>query len=147
MTARSTTAAGDRRARLASGWRTRDFCRIPLLSSTAARTRETWALMAEALPGPVATRWERGLYHAGPQEILDILRTASGGTVLLLGHNPGIGSAAANLARSAPPHPRFFDYPTAATTVFRFDIEDWAGADWRGGEAVDFTVPRDLGIS
>lgn len=117
-----------------------------LLSSDAVRTRETWALMAAAFDAPVRERWEHALYHAGPQEILDILRTAEGRTVLLLGHNPGIGLAAANLAADGPRHPRFLDYPTAATTVYRFDIDSWREADWRGGDVIDFTVPRDLGV-
>ncbi len=117
-----------------------------LLSSTSVRTRETWALISRALQPRIPARWEAALYHAGPQEILDVLRTAEGETVMLLGHNPGIGIAAANLAAAGPGHPRFNDYPTAATTVYRFDIADWAEADWRGGEVVDFVVPRELGV-
>lgn len=117
-----------------------------VLSSDSARTRETWSLMAPAFDHAPPVRWDPALYHAGPQEILDCLRKAEGGTVLLLGHNPGIGIAAANLAASGPGHPRFLDYPTAATTIYRFDIADWDAADWRGGEILDFVVPRDLGI-
>jgi phosphohistidine phosphatase len=117
-----------------------------LISSTAMRTRETWALISRALPVGIAARWERRLYHAGPQDILDVLRRAQGQTILMLGHNPGIGTAAANLAAAPHPHPRFADYPTGATTVFRFDIDDWAEADWRGATIVDFIVPRELGV-
>lgn len=118
-----------------------------VLCSTAVRTRETWERMAVGFGGAeIAVRWEALLYHAGPQEILDRLRTAEGETVLVLGHNPGIGIAAANLALEPPKHLRFMDYPTTATTVYRFDIDDWAEADWRGGRVEAFVVPRDLGV-
>ncbi len=118
-----------------------------VLCSTAVRTRETWARMADVFGLPeIALRLEKLLYHAGPQDILDVLRGAEGETVLVLGHNPGIGIAASNLAAEAANHMRFLDYPTAATTVFRFGIDDWAKADWRGGTVEAFMVPRDLGV-
>lgn len=118
-----------------------------VLCSTAVRTRETWERMAPGFGGAeIAVRLEKLLYHAGPQEILDVLRGAEGETVLVLGHNPGIGIAAANLAADAPKQLRFNEYPTAATTVFRFDIDDWAKADWRGGTVEAFVVPRELGV-
>jgi phosphohistidine phosphatase len=118
-----------------------------VLCSTAVRTRETWERMAPALGGAeIALRLEQRLYHAGPQEILDVLRGAAGKTVLVLGHNPGIGIAAANLAAEPADHLRFMDYPTTATTVFRFDIDDWTQADWRSGTVQAFVVPRDLGV-
>ncbi len=36
-------------------------------------------------------------------------------------------------------------YPTAATTVFDFDIDDWGYTLFGEGRVVDFVVPRDLG--
>jgi len=47
--------------------------------------------------------------------------------------------------RGAPPaHPRFHDYPTAATLVAEFDIDRWRDADFGTARAVDFVVPREL---
>lgn len=117
-----------------------------LLSSTAERTKQTWACVARHLPKPERTEWNRDLYLASSMGILRALHKATGDTVLLLAHNDGIGEAAGLLVRDPPHHPRFLDYPTAATTVMRFDIDDWDAGRWGGGTLVDFTVPRDLGI-
>jgi len=117
-----------------------------VLSSTARRTVETWERLAPALPAP-DIRWQRRLYHAEPEALRDVLKTAgTAATVLLLGHNPGIGTAARAFAAAAPPHPKFPFYPTAATTIYDFPVAEWADVDWGTGRVADFTVPRDLGV-
>ncbi len=117
-----------------------------VMSSTATRTRETWAHIAPHVPEPAAVDWIDGLYLASSMRILRHLQQAEGETVLLLGHNDGIGEAAQLLVRQAPLHPKFLQYPTAATTVMRFEIETWDDANWGAGTVRDFVVPRDLGI-
>lgn len=116
-----------------------------VLSSDAARTRETWALIAPSLGGTPKVVWLQELYHTGAETMLDVLRTAGDApVVLMLGHNPGIAGFASMAARRSPRHDRFRDYPTAATTVMDFDGNDWRKAGWGGGTVVDFIVPRDL---
>ncbi|MCA0930645.1 SixA phosphatase family protein [Ruegeria profundi] len=112
-----------------------------VLSSTSARTHETWDLMklrAEKVS------FHRTLYHADPEDILHELSGATGKTVLLLGHNPGIGAFANRIVRQKPDHPRFLDYPTCATTVIRFDTTDWAKVRWKSGAVQGFVIPREL---
>ncbi|MBV0913114.1 SixA phosphatase family protein [Anianabacter salinae] len=118
-----------------------------VLSSTARRTRETWEGLAPHLPAPERVIWTRDLYLASSMRLLKVLQRSEGRTILLLGHNEGIGEAASLLVRTPPKHPRFLQYPTAAVTVMRFDIDDWAAAIWGAGEVVDFIVPRDLGVA
>ena len=76
--------------------------------------------------------------------MLRVLRKATGDTVLMLGHNPGIGWFAQTLVAVPPPHPRFFDYPTCATLVAEFDIDRWEEVGTGTGKAVDFVIPREL---
>ncbi|MEL6349375.1 MAG: histidine phosphatase family protein [Myxococcota bacterium] len=65
-----------------------------VLSSDAARTRETWARMAahiapeQTIPVTVARR----LYHAGPETVMPLLagQPATRETVMVIGHNPGL---------------------------------------------------------
>lgn len=110
------------------------------LCSSALRTRETLARMAMDVPTTVTEK----LYHAGAYQMLRVLHAATANSVILVGHNPGIGELAERLARTLPRHPRFLDYPTGATTVFRFDVDRWEKVDFAAGEIVDFIVPRDL---
>ena len=78
------------------------------------------------------------------RQVLDVLSGASGDTVLLLGHNPGIAEFAGNIVSRPPDHNRFFDYPTCATAVISFDIQQWSDVDWHSGEVREFVIPREL---
>jgi phosphohistidine phosphatase len=98
-----------------------------VLVSPAARTRETWAAAQGAFP-KAASRIERSLYHAEERVVRRLAETAgeSSGTVMIVGHNPGLqeltirllheGSAPAPLIARA--HAAF---PTGAAAVFLFD--------------------------
>jgi phosphohistidine phosphatase len=73
-----------------------------------------------------------------------VLEMATGDTVLMIGHNPGISEFAEVLARTPPDHRKFHDFPTGATIVLRFDIDTWDAVDKGQGEVLDFITPRDL---
>ncbi len=107
-----------------------------LLCSDAARTQETAAL---ALPDHKPVLLAR-LYHAAPQTILDMVSKQTARCVAVIGHNPGIGMLANALVQTPPPHHRFGDYPTCATTVIDFDD----GVKQGQGRCRAFVVPRDL---
>ena len=115
-----------------------------VILSGAARTVETWALMARAFDPAPPVRVERRLYDAPAERMLDVLREARVETVLMIGHNPGICEFAGRLAIAPPANPRFDDYPTGATTIFRFHRESWADVGWEEGEVLDFITPRQL---
>lgn len=97
------------------------------LVSAAARTRGAWAAVAPAFPKAVA-RFEDSLYLA-EAETIRVLAEAAGataGTVMVVGHNPGLqelavqmliqgGAPAALIARAQN------GFPTAAAAVFLFD--------------------------
>jgi phosphohistidine phosphatase len=100
--------------------------------------------MAKAFDPAPPVRVDRRLYDAPAERMLDVLRGAAADPVLLIGHNPGIGEFAARLAIAPPAHERFEDYPTGATTVFRFVRDAWANIGWGEGEVVDFVTPRQL---
>ena len=101
--------------------------------------------MAPAFPGTPKVTSTPKLYLAGPDLILGILQDQTAGSVLMICHNPGIAEAAARLASTPPAHPDFRRYPTAATTVFSFDQDDWREVSWHQAQVLDFAVPRDLG--
>lgn len=112
-----------------------------ILCSTAARTCETCdRLRLDDVP----TRYLDRLYMAGPDRMLAALQGATGATVLMLGHNPGIGDFAQSIVAAPPQHDRFADYPTGATLVVAFEDGAWADLRWRAGTTEDFVVPHEL---
>lgn len=111
------------------------------LVSSSARTVETLQRLGIDCDRQVLDQ----LYHAGSGDMLKALRTrATGQTVLMLGHNPGIAWFARDLMLAQPDHPRFEDYPTGATLVARFDIDDWDALQPGTGRFEAFVTPRDL---
>lgn len=133
---------GRRSAPAISGWlRQHGWMPDEVLSSTATRTRETWertGLRAKTV------RFHSTLYLAGPDTMLRHLSEATGNAVLMLGHNPGIAEFASRIIEQAPDHPRFADYPTCASTVIRFNLDDWAEIQWHSGKVLGFAIPREV---
>lgn len=129
----SATALGD--------WlRTKKIIPDQALISSATRTRETFARLGVACD----TEFQKGLYLAEPNEMLASLRNASGDTVLMIGHNPGIAELAEILVAQPPEHSRFFDYPTGATLVVDFAIDGWDALKPSSGDVQEFVIPREL---
>lgn len=113
-----------------------------VLCSSAMRTRETYVRLG--LPAKPAFKELRSLYLAEPEAILTAIRQAAGSCILVIGHNPGVGMTAEAILSQAPVHPQFLQYPTGATLVADFDIEDWNDAAWGNAKARHFIVPREL---
>jgi phosphohistidine phosphatase len=113
-----------------------------VLCSTAARTRETWARVSAA-PLEVMPRvdYVGALYNAAPDVMLKILSRAKGETVMIIGHNPGLAEFARRLPARVPAHADFERYPTAATLVVDFQIDDWRDVKAGTGSVLDFFVP------
>ena len=116
-----------------------------VLCSDAQRTRETLDLMLPEWPEPPRLSHRHELYHATPEEMLAVLEEADAERVALVGHNPGTGALAAQLAREAPAHPRWADYPTCAVAALSFDAESWFAIGEGRGKVLAFAIPADLG--
>lgn len=115
-----------------------------VLVSSAVRTQETWSRIARHLRPPHQVTITDDLYHATPETMRRVLSQAEGDTVLLIAHNPGIAALASGLIGTPPPHIRFHDYPTGATTIMTFEVDTWAEIAPRSGLCIEFIVPRDL---
>lgn len=143
--ARVLNARGRRSAPLVGQWLA-GHGHLPSLAlvSDSQRTRETWALLARELPGPVPVRFLSALYCASPQGILRALSATEESAVMVIAHNPGIGALATDLAVRAPAHPAFTRFPTCATVVLEFDATEWGQVRPHSAQVIDFVVPRDL---
>ncbi len=115
-----------------------------VLCSDAVRTRKTWSGLAPALPGTPVLNLKPALYHAGPDVMLAVLRNATEDCVMMIGHNPGIAEFAARLVAQPPVNPDFARYPTGATLVCDFMVDDWAEIAFGAATTGDFIVPREV---
>ncbi|HWE47250.1 MAG TPA: histidine phosphatase family protein [Caulobacteraceae bacterium] len=95
--------------------------------SPALRTRETWAEAAPAF-GFVEARFLNDLYHATASLMRRLIEGDEGedGTVILVGHNPGLHQLAVDLLVEGAAGAREVDrmrgrFPTATAAVFDID--------------------------
>jgi phosphohistidine phosphatase len=139
---RTLDARGRRSASAIGKWlRQKDMKIDKILSSAAARTKETYELVAKEIDSANSVSFRNDLYLASPQLMFETLRGVGDvQTVMMIAHNPGCAMLAEALVRERPSHNRFRDYPTCATTIIDFDDV----ANQGGGTVVDFVVPRDL---
>ncbi len=116
-----------------------------VLCSSARRTRET----LERLQLPeTETRFEGPLYGASDRGILAVIHESGGdaGTLLVLGHNPGMQDLAIDLAGAdlGEGASRLRErFPTGALAVFETD-EAWRDLAARHVRLASFVVPREL---
>ena len=112
-----------------------------MLCSPSRRTRETAALMHDAMPWLPEPDLPAALYHAGPGTILEHLRRLANGCdcALVIAHEPGLGALLRMLGGRACNH-----FPTAAIAVLEADIGDWRDLGADRVAFVAFAVPREL---
>jgi phosphohistidine phosphatase len=124
-----------------------------ILCSTAMRTRQTLAPLLKRLGAPAPPiSLENGLYLASEDVLLAHIRAVADGvpTVLLIGHNDGIGQLAADLAGSGPAEVLAAlreKYPTGALAVLRLPDGPWSELKPGAAELLEFVRPRDLAVS
>jgi phosphohistidine phosphatase len=121
-----------------------------ILCSTAVRTRQTLAPLVHRLAQPAPPiLLEKGLYLAPETALLARLQDApdEASTILLIGHNDGIGQLAEVLAGNgrAPLLDALHEkFPTGTLAVLRAPIERWADLVAGDAELLAFVRPRDL---
>jgi len=108
--------------------------------SAARRTRETW----EALGLQSDVHLRDDLYLAEAQCLLRMIRDCAAGSLLVIGHNPGLGELAHRLGASSPDHTRWHDFPTGAMVDLRFDVDGFHDVEPRTGHVAQFLTPHDL---
>lgn len=117
-----------------------------VLCSTATRARETWVLAATELEDGIPTTFERDAYHADATDLLTLLRQTPDevGTLLVVGHNPGlhylvlglVGAGPEKLRREAQEH-----LATAGLAVIEFS-GSWSTLTEGEGTLTEYAVAR-----
>ncbi|MFG2733190.1 histidine phosphatase family protein [Streptomyces carpaticus] len=117
------------------------------LCSTAARTRETWKLVAPELPRRPRTVYDERLYEASLGELIAVLNETDDQVhdLLLIAHNPGVHALADALAGEAEGDTlgrmNRSGYPTAAIAVLTF-TGDWKSVEHGVGTLAAFWAPH-----
>jgi phosphohistidine phosphatase len=117
------------------------------LVSAAVRTQETWDSLVEGAGWDLDPELDEGLYSAGTQVALDLLRAVDDGitSVVMVGHNPTTASLAAILddgeGDEEAGNELALGYPTSAVTVFEYDGK-WSELDEASASVVAFHVGR-----
>lgn len=122
-----------------------------VLVSSAARTRETFDLLAPAL-GPLESRTEPRIYEAPAERLLGVVRETpdSVRTLMLVGHNPGMEDLARLLVGFGDRYAfaRMQEkYPTSGLAVIDLSAESWSEAVPREGRLDRFVTPKSLAAS
>jgi phosphohistidine phosphatase len=116
------------------------------LVSPATRAEETWALVARALPTAPKVVEEEGIYNAGRDKLIGIIRKARDAHVLLVvGHNPGLHELAVSLIASGDVEARERvneKLPTSGLVVIDHAFDDWSRLHPNAGRIERFVSPR-----
>jgi phosphohistidine phosphatase len=116
------------------------------LVSPVTRAEETWALVVNALPRAPRVVKEEGIYNAGRDKLISIIRKAPDAHVLLMvGHNPGLHELAVSLIASGDVEARervTEKLPTSGLVVIDLAFDDWSHLHPNAGRIERFVSPR-----
>jgi phosphohistidine phosphatase len=120
-----------------------------VLCSSARRTRDTLALVLPELKVEPEVVYKDELYHASPDEMLQILHQIppNASRLMIVGHNPEIQAFALDLVGSGPKHYRDRleeKYPTAGLAVINFTSGNWEGVTVNSGSLNLFLSPKEV---
>jgi phosphohistidine phosphatase len=116
-----------------------------VLCSPALRTRETLELIEPGFGGEVEAKVDEQLYGASEATLFERVRTLPDeiGSVMLIGHNPGLEELA--LASKGEALARMREkYPTAALATVDLPADRWSAVERGSGELVGYVRPSDL---
>jgi len=117
------------------------------LVSSATRTRETWEAVSEGAGWTLAPVLDDGLYSAGPDTALDLMRETSteARSLFVIGHNPTVAYLAQMLDDGEGDPSASADmaggYPTCALTVLTFS-GSWSDLTMASAAVTAFHVGR-----
>lgn len=117
------------------------------LVSAALRTQETFVCVAEGGDFSVQPDFDRSLYSADPESVVDLIRLVPDDvrSLLLIGHNPTMGSLAQLLHDGTGDEDAITemagDFPTGALALLEYDGA-WADLAWTTCSLAGFHVAR-----
>ena len=111
-----------------------------IVSSTAVRAWTTAKIIAGEIAYPVEfMQRDRDLFHAGVNELLDVVARQDDGfnSIMLVGHNPGMTEFANLLVPDLTSN-----LPTAGFVSVLIDANDWNIRDRKSAELIEYDYPK-----
>ncbi len=148
---RSLTGRGHRDAELVARWMAeQEIEPDEVLCSPARRTTETWNALRRRLGGEPVVKHPEGLYGASAAELLMRVQSLPDtiGSVLVVGHNPGLEQLALELSGPDSDTGELaalqLKFPTGAVVVLETAISTWSALEKGTARLVKLVRPRDL---
>jgi phosphohistidine phosphatase len=122
---------------------------LTALVSSSARTRETWELISSHFSHAPSPTFRDSLYEASAEQLLaEVHRTPElVSTLLVLGHNPGLGDFALRLAGNGSDEKALKQlqkkFPTAGLARLEFTGR-WDELQFGGAQLIECLRPKDL---
>lgn len=120
-----------------------------VLCSPAARTRRTWDAIRSSLPRSTTFEEAPDIYEAGIGQLYKALSGIGddAGTVLMIGHNPGLERLAASLCQGQTGEHMervLGKFPTGALAFIDLNIDAWSAIAPGTGALLRFVTPKEL---
>ncbi|MHA6721552.1 SixA phosphatase family protein [Sphingomonas sp. RS2018] len=121
-----------------------------VVASSAARVVETLDQVGRGYGAALEPVWDRRLYLATPETMIDVVHEQDAGCdrLLIVGHNPGLEQLALDLSGAGSDATLLAaveaKFPTASVAVLTFPGDDWRVVQPGAGTLVSFVRPRDL---
>ncbi|UUX50064.1 histidine phosphatase family protein [Nisaea acidiphila] len=120
-----------------------------VLCSAAKRTLQTWEAIRPNLPQSTAFEETAAIYEAGIGQLYKTLSEVSdnAGTILMIGHNPGLERLTASLCQgqAGEQMARVLEkFPTGALALIDLRIESWSAIAPGIGTLTRFVTPKEL---
>jgi phosphohistidine phosphatase len=111
-----------------------------VISSPAARARETTALVLTSAGLNLEPRFDERIYEADVRTLLEVVSSIpnKAQTAMLVGHNPGFENLLYHLTTDDR------HMPTAALAKIEFEVESWSEVSEGSGRLVSFVTPKEL---
>jgi phosphohistidine phosphatase len=118
-----------------------------VIASPAVRVIETLDDVALGYGRSFKPSFDKRIYLASPDLLLDVIRAADEGAerLLIVGHNPGLEKLALLLTKCEGLRAEIaIKYPTATLAEIELPVENWSDVGEGSGRISRFIRPRDL---
>ena len=128
---------------VASHLKRKGFIPQLIVSSFAVRAIQTAEVMSKVFNYPIEKIQKESFLYDGftTSEFIDFINNTDNSidTVAVIGHNPEIALTGMNLTDKD-----FFHFPTTATVIIDYDVDNWKDIEVREGSTKHFVTPRNL---